>query len=225
MRIDIYSDTVCPWCYLGKRRFELAVAARPQYEPRVTWRPFELNPDIPAAGVDRAAYLASRIGNAARVTEIQSELARQGEASGIAFRFDLIKRMPNTRRSHLLIAHAARCGRQAAARGNGLQAAVKDRVMRAYFEEGCDIGDIEELVRLGVEAGLAEREARAALILREGQDGVIAAERHAAVLGITGVPTFIFDGQYTISGAQEVGALARVFDQVADFAAARDVAS
>jgi predicted DsbA family dithiol-disulfide isomerase len=225
MRIDIYSDTVCPWCYLGKRRFELAVAARPQYEPRVTWRPFELNPDLPAEGVNRAAFLASRIGNAERVTEIQTELKRQGEASGIEFRFDLIERMPNTRRSHLLIAHAAR--RQTAAIGNGLglQAAVKERVMRAYFEEGCDIGDIEELVRLGVEAGLTERETRSALILREGQDGVIAAERHAAVLGITGVPTFIFDGQYTISGAQEVGALARVFDQVADFAAARDVAS
>jgi predicted DsbA family dithiol-disulfide isomerase len=227
MRIDIYSDTVCPWCYLGKRRFELAVAARPQYEPRVTWRPFELNPDIPAEGVDRAAFLASRIGSRERVTEIQTELKRQGEASGIEFRFDLIERMPNTRRSHLLIAHAARRGRQTAAFGGGfgLQAAVKERVMRAYFEEGRDIGDIEELVRLGVEAGLTERETRSALILREGQDGVIAAERHAAVLGITGVPTFIFDGQYTISGAQEVGALARVFDQVADFAAARDVAS
>jgi predicted DsbA family dithiol-disulfide isomerase len=212
MRIDIYSDTVCPWCYLGKRRFELAVAARPQYEPRVTWRPFELNSDLPAEGVDRAAYLASKMGGPERVAETHAELQRQGEASGIEFRFDLIKRMPNTRRSHLLIAHAARSGRQAA---------VKDRVMRAYFEEGCDIGDVEELVRLGVEAGLAEHESRSALILRAGQDGVIAAERHAAVLGITGVPTFIFDGQYTISGAQEVAALAQVFDQVADFAAAR----
>jgi predicted DsbA family dithiol-disulfide isomerase len=212
MRIDIYSDTVCPWCYLGKRRFELAVAARPQYEPRVTWRPFELNSDLPAEGVDRAAYLAAKMGSPGRVAETQAVLQRQGEASGIEFRFDLIKRMPNTRRSHLLIAHAARSGRQAA---------VKDRVMRAYFEEGCDIGDVEELVRLGVEAGLAEHESRSAIILRAGQDGVIAAERHAAVLGITGVPTFIFDGQYTISGAQEVGALAQVFDQVADFAAAR----
>ena len=96
--------------------------------------------------------------------------------------------------------------------------------MRAYFEEGCDIGDLEELVRLGVEAGLTEYDTRAALILREGQDGVVAAERHAGVLGITGVPTFVFDGQYTISGAQEVGILARVFDQVADFAAAREIA-
>ncbi len=97
--------------------------------------------------------------------------------------------------------------------------------MRAYFEEGCDIGDTEVLVRLGVEAGLPEYETRSALVLRAGQDGVIAAERHAAVLGITGVPTFVFDGQYTISGAQEVGTFARVIDQVADFAAARDEAS
>ena len=97
--------------------------------------------------------------------------------------------------------------------------------MRAYFEEGCDIGDIEVLVRLAVEAGLAEHETRSMLILRAGQDGVIAAERHAAVLGITGVPTFVFDGQYTISGAQQVGTFARVLDQVADFAATRDEVS
>ncbi len=201
MRIDIYSDTVCPWCYLGKRRFELALAARPQHEPRVTWRPFELNPDMPAEGVDRAIYLAGRIGPPELVAEAHAELGRQGRAS---------------RRSHLLMAHAARRGRQTA---------VMDRVMRAYFEEGCDIGDTEVLVRLGVEAGLPEYETRSALVLRAGQDGVIAAERHAAVLGITGVPTFVFDGQYTISGAQEVGTFARVIDQVADFAAARDEAS
>jgi predicted DsbA family dithiol-disulfide isomerase len=216
MRIDIYSDTVCPWCYLGKRRFELALAARPHYEPRVTWRPFELNPDLPAEGLDRGAYLAARIGTPEQVAGMHAEFERQGTASGIDFRFDLIKRMPNTLRSHLLIAHAARSGRQAA---------VKERVMRGYFEEGCDIGDIEVLVRLGVEAGLAEYESRSALVLRSGQDGVIAAERHAAVLGITGVPTFIFDGQYTISGAQEVGILAGVLDQVAEFAAARGAVS
>jgi predicted DsbA family dithiol-disulfide isomerase len=134
----------------------------------------------------------------------------------------LIERMPNTRLSHLLIAHAARSRRQGAI--HGLAAAVKDRVMRAFLVEGSDIGDIETLVRLGVEAGLVERECRAALILRAGLDGVIAAERHASVLRITGVPTFIFDGLYTISGAQEVGALTGVFDQVAHFAATRDVA-
>ena len=215
MRIDIYTDTVCPWCYLGKRRLELAIAARPQYEPKVTWRPFELDPDLPAEGVERAPYLAAKLGDPERLRSVEAELKRQGAASGIDFRFDLIERVPNTRRSHLLIAHAARSGRQTG---------VHERVMRAYFQEGRDIGDIEVLVELGVEAGLAERESRAALILRAGQDGVVAAQRHAGVLGITGVPTFIFDGQYTVSGSQEVGTLTRIFDQVADFAAAREQA-
>jgi len=216
MRIDIYSDTVCPWCYLGKRRFELALAARPQYEPRVTWRPFELNPELPIEGVDYAAHMAAKMPEDASLAATHAELARLGEASGIKFRFDLIRRIPNTRRSHLLIAHAARCG---------LQGRVKDRIMQAYFEEGCDIGDPEELVRLGAEAGLIEAEVRNVLILRVGQDGVVAAERHAAVLGITGVPTLVFDGQYTISGAQEAATFARILDQVAEFATARGVAS
>ena len=216
MRIDIYSDTVCPWCYLGKRRFELALAQRPHLEPRVTWRPFELNPDMPWEGVERAAYVTAKLGGPERVAQLEETLTQQGEAVGVRFRFDLIKRMPNSRRSHLLIAHAGRYG---------LQDPVKDRVMQAYFEEGCDIGELDELVRLGVEAGLGEREARAALVLREGQDGVVAAERHAGTLGITAVPTYIFDGQYTLSGAQEPSNMARILDQVAEFAAAREAAS
>jgi predicted DsbA family dithiol-disulfide isomerase len=215
MRIDIYSDTVCPWCYLGKRRFELALAQRPYLEPRVTWRPFELNPDMPWEGVERAVYLTAKMGGAGRVAAAEEALTQQGEAIGVRFRFDLIERMPNSRRSHLLIAHAARYG---------LQARVKDRVMQAFFEEGSDIGDLDELVRLGVAVGLVEREARAALVLREGQDGVVAAERHAGTLGITAVPTYIFDGQYTLSGAQEPSNMARILDQVAEFAVAREAA-
>jgi predicted DsbA family dithiol-disulfide isomerase len=215
MRIDIYSDTVCPWCFLGKRRFELALAQRPYLEPRVAWRPFELNPDMPWEGVERAAYLTAKVGGPDRITAMEEALMQQGEAIGVRFRFDLIKRMPNSRRSHLLIAHAARFG---------LQARVKDRVMQAYFEEGSDIGELDELVRLGVEAGLGEREARAALVLREGQDGVVAAERHAGTLSITSVPTYIFDGQYTLAGAQDPSNMARILDQVAEFAAAREAA-
>ena len=213
MRIDIYSDTVCPWCFLGLRRFALALDRRPRYEPRVVWRAFELNPDLPWDGVPRADYLAAKMGDSKRVASMEEALVHHGEAVGIKFRFDLIKRVPNTRRSHLLIAHAAR---------SGLQGALKDRVMRGYFEEGVDIGDTEQLVRLGVDVGLSERETRAALVLRQGQDGVVAAERHASVLGITVVPTFIFDGQYTISGAQEPDALAQILDQVAEFAVTRE---
>lgn len=215
MRVDIYSDTVCPWCFLGKRRLELALAARPQYEVQLRWRPFELNPEVPVEGLEAAVFNAAKAVDLQRTAQVHAELKPLGEASGIEFRFDLIRRVPNTRRSHLLIALAGR---------SGIQAAVTDRIMRAYFEEGCDIGDPDELVRLGTEAGLAERAARNALILRAGQDGVVAAERHAQVLGITGVPSFIFDGTYTISGAQEVQIFARVFDQVAEFAATKSAA-
>ena len=213
MRIDIYSDTICPWCLLGKRRFESALILRPQYEPRVTWRPFELNPELPWEGVERASYLAAKMGDATRVAEMEANLVRQGEAIGVNFRFDLIERMPNSRRSHLLIAMANR---------RGLQAAIKERIMRAYFEEGIDIGEVDELARLAAQCGLGEQETRSALVLRSGQDGVVAAERHASVLGISGVPTYVFDGQYTISGAQEPPILAKVFDQVMDFAAGRE---
>jgi predicted DsbA family dithiol-disulfide isomerase len=216
MRVDIFSDVVCPWCYLGKRRFELALAARPHYEPSITWRPFELNPDLPWEGVERAGYLAAKFGDMAQLADSQTTLIRLGAAVGLEFRFDRIERVPNTRRAHILIAHAARCE---------LAAEVKERIMQAYFEEGCDIGDVDELVRLGVEAGLPERETRAAVILREGQDGIVAAERHAGVLGINGVPTIIFDRQYSISGAQEVETFVRVIDQVVEYAAAREVAS
>jgi len=213
MQVDIYSDTVCPWCYLGKRRFELALAGRPQYEPRINWRPFELNPDLPWDGVDRAGYLASKFGDLTQIEASQAELVRHGSAVGLEFRFDLIERVPNTRRSHLLIAHAAR---------QGLASEVMERVMQAYFEEGSNIADVDELVRLGVEAGLSERETRSAMVLRAGQDGVVAAERHAAVLGINGVPTFIFDRQYSVSGAQEIETFTKVIDQVMELAAARE---
>jgi len=133
MRIDIYSDTICPWCYLGKRRFELALAARPQYEPRISWRPFELNPDMPWEGVQREGFLAAKAGGLAQLADTHAALVRHGEAVGLQFRFDLIERLPNTRRSHLLIAHAAR---------HDLQSEVAERVMQGYFEEGCDIGDV-----------------------------------------------------------------------------------
>jgi predicted DsbA family dithiol-disulfide isomerase len=212
MRIDVYSDTVCPWCFLGKRRLELALASRPQYDTQLRWRPFETNPEVPIDGLPRASFLASRGIGAERAAEIDAELMRLGAASGIQFRFDLIQRIPNTRFSHLLLALAARHGRQSE---------VKDRLMRGYFEEGANLGDVDDLVRLGADAGLPAWECRQSLIIRSGQDGVIAAQRHASLLGITGVPSFIFDGQYTISGAQEVAIFAQVLDQVAQFASTK----
>ena len=122
MRIDIYSDTVCPWCYLGKRRFELALARARNTSLASIWRPFELNPDLPVEGVERASFLATRIASRRSLQrEASGTLVELGPAVGIEFRFDLIERVPNTRRSHLLLAHAAR---------GGLQSEVKERLMR-----------------------------------------------------------------------------------------------
>lgn len=213
LRIDIFSDTVCPWCYLSKRRFDLALAERPQYEPRITWRAFELNLDFPPEGVERKWFIAKRVGDPTRFAQTQESLGLLGQAVGINFHFELIRLVPNTRRAHLLILHARRFG---------LQSEISERIMRAYFQEGCDIGDIDELVRLGAEVGLEANDSRNAIVLRTGQDSVIAAERHAAALGITGVPTYIFDGRYTMSGAQEVPTLVRVLDQVAELLMPRD---
>ena len=213
LRIDIYSDTVCPWCFLGKRRLQAALALRPQHAPRLTWRPFELNPDLPLDGMNRAEFLAARVANAERFREGERTLVALGHAAGIDFRFELIERVPNTRRSHLLIALAAR---------RGCEDAVVERVMRAYFEEGRDIGAIDTLVQLGGDCGLSEREVLSALVLRTGQDAIIASERHAATLGLSGVPAYIFNGEYAISGAQEPEALAAVLDQVAAADAAPD---
>lgn len=211
MRIDIFSDTVCPWCYLGKRRLQLAVAARPQYEMRLSWRPFELNPELPGEGISREDYWAARQLPRERMEEAHQELVRLGAGCGINFRFELISRMPNSRMSHLLISFAGRLG---------CQSEAKERIMRGYFEEGRDIGDVEELVSLAAEVGMPPHQTRRSLITRSGQDGVVAAERHAHVLGITGVPTFVFEGQYTLSGAQEVAVFTQVFDQIVELTSA-----
>ncbi|MDE2304957.1 MAG: DsbA family oxidoreductase [Gammaproteobacteria bacterium] len=213
LRIDVYADTVCPWCYLGARRLDAALTARPQYAHRITWRPFELNPDLPLEGVRREDFIAARIADPQRMRASEQSLVELGRPLDIVFRFERIERMPNTRRSHLLLALAAR---------RGLQRTVLDRFMRAYFEEGRDVGDPEELVRLATEAGLDEREAARTLVLRSGQDAVLAAERHAAGLGLSGVPAFVINGEYLLSGAREPEELIAALDQVGSISAESD---
>ncbi|HUY83626.1 MAG TPA: DsbA family oxidoreductase [Steroidobacteraceae bacterium] len=204
LRVDVYVDTVCPWCFIGKRRFAGALAARIQHAPRVAWRPFELNPDLPIDGVDRHAYLATRFIDDDTLERAHRNLVDVGHEVGIEFRFDLMKRVPNSRRSHLLVALGARQGRAEE---------VLERLMHAYFEEGADIGDFATLVGLAAEAGLDEREASRVLALRSGQDAIIAAERHATSLGFTAVPTFVFNGEFALSGAQDTARLVAAIDE------------
>ncbi|MDB5512441.1 MAG: DsbA family oxidoreductase [Enterovirga sp.] len=192
-RISIVSDVVCPWCYVGKRRLERALddlGLRQRAE--ITWLPFELNPDMPPGGMERAGYRAAKFG-AARSAELDRAMSETGRGEGIRFAFDRMQRTPNSRRAHLLIAHANR---------TGLGDAVVERLFRAYFEEARDVGDDRVLLAVAAEAGLDPEAARTALEDPDLLAEVVASERRAAEIGVTGVPFFIVDERWAMSGAQ-----------------------
>jgi predicted DsbA family dithiol-disulfide isomerase len=193
--IDIVSDVVCPWCYIGKRRLEAALLLRDEAMPQVRWHPFQLNPDLPSGGVDRRAYLEEKFGGPERAREIYARVEAAGREAGIAFHFERIARQPNTLDAHRLIAWA-----QSAPVGNVDR--LVERLFRAYFEEGIDIGDVEELVRLAGDAGYETAAARAHLASAAGRAEVAAADERIRSMGIGGVPFFIFNQRIAVSGAQ-----------------------
>jgi predicted DsbA family dithiol-disulfide isomerase len=211
MQIDIISDIVCPWCFIGKRRLEKALVMRPEIEAAITWRPFQLNPDMPAEGMTRADYIATKFGDSGHSRRIHQTIAEAGATVGIAFAFDKIKRSPNTRNAHRLIRYATR---------QGAASEVVTRLFEGYFLEGRDVGDVPTLAKIAAEAGLDEREARAFLAGDSERDEIVAEDRNARRLGVNAVPCFIFAGQYAISGAQEPEFFLPVFDLVLNGAAA-----
>lgn len=201
--IDVVSDTVCPWCFIGKRRLERALAMRPQYEFQIGWRPFQLNPEMPRGGVDRRQYLHLKFGGEERASRIYEAVSSAGAEEDIQFNFAAIRRQPNTFDSHRLIRWAGSAG---------VQDKLVELLFRRYFLEGYDIGDREILVGLAGEAGmdadlvreLFERDADAELVREE--------EALARRIGINGVPCFIVDRRYAVSGAQEPSVLVHVLD-------------
>jgi predicted DsbA family dithiol-disulfide isomerase len=145
MQIDVISDTVCPWCYIGKRRLERALTLRPQITFDVRWRPFQLDPSTPAEGVDRRAYMERKFGSSDKIKPIHTALLKAGEDEGIPFAFEKIARTPNTINSHRLIRWA---------HSMGVQDAVVEGLFRRYFVEGADIGQIKILAAIADEAGM-----------------------------------------------------------------------
>lgn len=209
MRIDVLSDTVCPWCYVGKRRLEKALRAEGGEEPEIVWRPFQLNPGMPAEGMDRADYLASKFGGPDRARRAYGAIRDAARGEGLEVDFDAIARTPNTLDSHRLIHYAA---------GRGAQNRVVDALFRAYFEEGCDIGDSGVLAGVAGACGLDAGAVRAWLDSGADAELVRDRDRRARAMGVRGVPFFVVDERYALSGAQEP----EVFRQV--FAAARAAA-
>ena len=211
MQIDIVSDVICPWCFIGKRRLERALAQRPQMPVEVTWRPFQLNPDMPSEGMARDAYLAAKFGGAAHAGRIYATVAEAGATVDIPFAFERIRRTPNTRDAHRLIRYAA---------ASGAADSVVEGLFRAYFIEGRDIGDRATLGEIAGEAGLDGDAARTWLESTADIDEVIAEDRSARRLGINAVPCFIFARQYAVSGAQDPEFFLPVFDLVLNGGAA-----
>jgi predicted DsbA family dithiol-disulfide isomerase len=205
MQIDIISDVVCPWCFIGKRRLEKALIMRPEIETEITWRPFQLNPDMPAEGMARADYIATKFGDSGHSRRIHQTIAEAGATVGIDFAFDKIKRSPNTRNAHRLVRYATR---------QGAGGEVVTRLFEGYFLQGRDVGDLAALAQIAGEAGLDERETRAFLAGDAERDEIVAEDRNARRLGVNAVPCFIFAGQYAISGAQEPEFFLPVFDLV-----------
>jgi predicted DsbA family dithiol-disulfide isomerase len=207
LAIDIVSDVVCPWCYIGKRRLEAALADRGERAaPLLRWHAFQLNPDIPSGGVDRRSYLESKFGGPRGAAEAYARVEAAGREVGIPFAFDRIRRQPNTLDAHRLLAWAQAQGPQAASE-------LAERLFSAYFVEGIDIGDLGELAHLAGMSGLEEAAAHAWLATDGGRADVAAADRRAHELGIGGVPFFIFNQRLGVSGAQPPEVLRDAMEQ------------
>ena len=201
--VDIVSDTICPWCYIGKRRFERALDISGRNDVAISWRPFQLNPDMPPEGMTRDDYVRAKFGGGDRPRQIYQAIAESGREAGIEFQFSRIRRTPNTVLSHRLIYWSAKQERQ--------DEAVAE-LFRAYFEDGLDIGNLEVLADCARRAGLDEQLARKYLVSDEGRQEVVASDVYARRLGINGVPCFIVNRKYAVSGAQPPSAFVEVFN-------------
>jgi predicted DsbA family dithiol-disulfide isomerase len=203
----IYSDVICPWCYVGKRRFEAGLAvARLTAAPAISWRPFELNPDMPASGIPRAEYRQRKFG-AAKSAALDEQMIQTGRELGIAFDFVKQQRTPSTRLAHRLIWAA---GQQSLA----VQNALVDQLFAAYFEQGLDISQRSVLLALASSSGLELKAATAALDDEASLMAVLALEDWGVSAGIQGVPFFIVAGKYAMSGAQPAETWSRALPQI-----------
>jgi predicted DsbA family dithiol-disulfide isomerase len=206
--IDVVSDVVCPWCYIGKRRLAAALnriaQRRGDVDFRVSWHPFQLNPELPADGVDRKRYLEDKFGGPERAAEIYARVREAGASVGIPFAFERVLRQPNTLDAHRLIGWAQR---QRAADG------LVEALFRAYFIDGRYLGDRAELAAIAAAAGFDAAAAQAMLAGTEGVDEVRSLDARVRELGVTGVPFFIFDNRFAVSGAQEPEALVGVIEE------------
>jgi predicted DsbA family dithiol-disulfide isomerase len=205
LKIDIVSDVVCPWCYIGKRRIENALELVPDVPVEVHWRPFFLNPWVPREGISRDEYLTTKFGSVDAYKGIAGRVVAAAGEEGLSYRPDLVKRQPNTIDCHRLIhwAHA-----------KGKAPEMKQRLMELYFRDGGDLTDREVLVQAAADCGLDGEDVRRRLGTDEDVALISAQASEASEKGISGVPTFVLAQKYAVSGAQPAELLARAIRQV-----------
>ncbi len=207
MQIDVISDTICPWCYIGKKRLEKAIAARPDIVFEVIWRPYQLNPETPPEGYDRKTYLKAKFGDSDQANGVYKIVSSTAAEEGLELALQKQKRLPNTLDSHRLNhwAHTA-----------GLQNEVVEILFRKYFIDGEDIGDLAVLVGVAKEAGMDAAIVARLLSGDADRDLILREEAVARRMGVTGVPCFIIDQKLVMVGAQETDMLLRAIDHVAE---------
>lgn len=205
VRLDIFSDPVCPWCYLGKANLDRALEAHPDHPFVIEWHPFQLNPDMPPEGVDKRDYLLKRFGSQAQLQEIHDRFRQIARQNGVQMDPDTPKRIPNTLNAHRLVHWAGLEGRQAFAVA---------ALMRAYWVEGRDIGNLGVLADIAAGIGMDRAVVERLLASDADLDTVTAREAHARERGVSAVPTFLIANQYVVSGAQPPELWARAIDEM-----------
>ena len=207
IRIDVVSDVVCPWCYIGKRRLENALTRLPDtYEVDVNFLPFELNPDLPKTGTDHKQYLASKFGSMERYDQLTEHVGNVAAGEGLKFDYSKQSVMPNTLDSHRLIQFAKKYNKQAE---------LKEALMKAYFEDGVDLSKLENLVDIATQNGLDKNEVQSFLASGAGADEIKQMELLSQQRGVSGVPFYIINGKYGVSGAQPSDAFVEILTEVA----------
>jgi predicted DsbA family dithiol-disulfide isomerase len=206
--VDVVSDVVCPWCFIGQRRLDSALAAIPEIPVEVRWRPFQLDATIPQQGQDRKEYMLAKFGSDDKLREIHARLEQLGAAEGIDFDFEAIEVSPNTLDAHRLI-------RWAATYGADVQNRLARRLFQLYFEEGKNVGDHAVLIEASGQAGMDAPVVTALLATENDRESVANEAATASRMGITGVPCFLLEGKYAVMGAQESATLADAIRQVA----------
>ena len=203
IQIAVYADVVCPWCYVGEKRLEQALAQRPDLPIERRWRPYQLRPEMPSGGLPWHEFAVDKFGGEDRMRSAFSHVSAAGKVDGAFFDFDKVASAPNTVDAHRLILHAAEHDRQWE---------VADALFKGYFAGGANLNDSAELSAIAAEAGLDADEVREFLAGNARTDEVWSAQKEAGRIGVTGVPLYVFDGRYALSGAQPVEAFVRALD-------------